>query len=48
MNQRANAGDLGQPGELVHSRFRLEPPSEIRRAIREGRWQRVTHGLAPG
>ena len=48
MNQRAEAGNFRQPGELAHADFRHWPPSEIRRAIREGRWQRVTHGLAPG
>ena len=47
MNQRADAGTL-RPGDLSYGDFRHWHPSEIRRAIREGRWSRVTHGLAPG
>lgn len=47
MNQRADAGQL-QAGEIAYTEFRQRHPSEIRRAIREGRWSRVTHGLAPG
>lgn len=47
MNQRADAGQL-KPGDLSYGDFRHWHPSEIRKAIREGRWSRVTHGLAPG
>lgn len=48
MNQRADAGKLTPPGEIAYGDFRQWHPSEIRKAIREGRWNRVTHGLAPG
>jgi uncharacterized protein YcsI (UPF0317 family) len=51
MNQRAESGALGNSGTeqgLTHAELRRAPPAEIRRAIRERRWEKITHGLAPG